>query len=130
MMIHGDKLPYATQLQPAAQQLRRNMTQDEKHLWYDYLRSYPVQFKRQKPIGIYIADFYCPQASLVIELDGKQHNHPEQAKWDEERTAYMQSVGLEVVRFSNKDIREHFSEVCLWIDMHIRERMKKKEERE
>ena len=56
-----------------AQELRRNMTRQEKHLWYDFLRSYPIKFYRQRPIGNYIVDFYCSEAHLVIELDGNQH---------------------------------------------------------
>ena len=61
------------QLVPLAKQLRKEMTKEERHLWYDFLRSYPVRFSRQKVLGKYIADFYCAEAKLVIELDGSQH---------------------------------------------------------
>ena len=56
-----------------AQELRKNATKEENHLWYDFLRTYPVQFLRQKPFGPYIVDFYCHKAKLAIELDGSQH---------------------------------------------------------
>ena len=62
-----------TQLVPLAKQLRKEMTKEERHLWYDFLRSYPVRFSRQKVLGKYIADFYSADAKLVIELDGSQH---------------------------------------------------------
>ena len=63
-----------------AQTLRKNMTKEERHLWYDYLRSYPIRFQRQKVLGKYIADFYCAEAKLVIELDGSQHYTDENTK--------------------------------------------------
>ena len=61
------------QLVPLAKQLRKEMTKEERHLWYDFLRAYPVRFSRQKVLGKYIADFYSAEAKLVIELDGSQH---------------------------------------------------------
>ena len=60
-----------------ARELRKNMTKEEKHLWYDFLRTYPIKFMRQKIIGRYIADFYCAKANLVIELDGSRHYETE-----------------------------------------------------
>ena len=68
------------QLVPLAKQLRKEMTKEERHLWYDFLRSYPVRFSRQKVLGKYIADFYCAEAKLVIELDGSQHNEDRNIK--------------------------------------------------
>ena len=56
-----------------ARALRKNMTKEEKHLWYDFLKTYPVRFLRQKVIDNYIVDFYCHSARLIIELDGSQH---------------------------------------------------------
>ena len=61
------------ELLPAARELRKNMTREEKHLWYDFLRSYPVKIRKQHVLGKYIADFYCASAKLIIELDGSQH---------------------------------------------------------
>ena len=89
-----------------AQELRKNATKEENHLWYDFLRTYPVQFLRQKPFGPYIVDFYCHKAKLAIELDGSQHyegNGPEQ---DKIRTAYLQEVEkIRVLRFTNLEER-------------------------
>ena len=75
---------------PAAKMLRKNMTKEEKHLWYDFLRQYPIRFYRQKVLGKYIADFYCAEAKLVIELDGSGHYTEEGKRYDEERTAFLE----------------------------------------
>ena len=61
------------QLVPLAKQPRKQMTKEDRHLWYDFLRAYPIRFSRQKVPGKYFADFYCAEAKLVIELDGSQH---------------------------------------------------------
>lgn len=103
--------------------LRRNMTPEEKHLWYDFLKTYPVQFNRQRVIGNYIVDFYCRKANLVIEIDGKQHYIPDGLSYDSERTDYLNSVGIEVVRFLNKDINENFENVCAHIDLVVKRRL-------
>ena len=66
-------LPYQEKLTPRARELRKKATKQENHLWYDYLKDYPIRFKRQKPISSFIADFYCHAARLVVELDGSQH---------------------------------------------------------
>ena len=66
------------------------MTKEERRLWFDYLRTYPVRFSRQKVLGRYIADFYCAQAGLVLELDGSQHYEPEEQEKDAQRTAYLE----------------------------------------
>ena len=92
------------------------MTKEEKHLWYDFLRTYPVRFSRQKVLGKYIADFYCAEAKLVIELDGSEHYTEEGRQHDEERTAFLNEYGLTVIRFTNFDIRDKFQGVCLYID--------------
>ena len=60
-------------LTPIARKLRKDMTREERHLWYDFLREYPIRFLRQKVIGSYVVDFYCAAAKLVVELDGSQH---------------------------------------------------------
>ena len=104
-----------------AQELRKNATKEENHLWYDFLRTYPVQFLRQKPFGPYIVDFYCHKAKLAIELDGSQHyegNGPEQ---DKIRTAYLQEVEkIRVLRFTNLEIKQNFEGVCAAIDRQVR----------
>ena len=109
-----------------SQQLRRNMTKEERHLWYDFLKCYPVQFKRQWPVGHYIVDFYCSQAALVVELDGSQHCEPEAVEYDRRRTAYLDSQGLYVLRISNLDVMKNFRGVCETIHMAVSDRMGKR----
>ena len=106
-----------------SQQLRKNMTKEERHLWYDFLKTYPVQFKRQVPFENYIVDFYCFQAKLVVELDGSQHYEPEEMEYDQERTAYLESLGFVVLRFSNLDIIKRFRAVCEMIDNIVQNRL-------
>lgn len=106
-----------------AQKLRKNMTKEERHLWYDFLKTYPVQFKRQYSIGAYIVDFYCYKAKLVVELDGSQHCEPAQIEYDRKRTSYLQQQGLQVLRLSNRDVKEQFRPVCEAIDIAVRNRM-------
>ena len=105
-----------------AQTLRKNMTKEERHLWYDFLKAYPIQFKRQYPIGNYIVDFYCYKARLVVELDGSQHCEPEAISYDQKRTQFLQQKGLYTLRISNLDVMKNFDGVCQNIDMTVRER--------
>ena len=109
------------QLVPLARQLRREMTKEERHLWYDFLRVYPVRFIRQKILGKYIADFYCAQARLVVELDGSQHYEESNAQKDEERTAWLMGYGLKVIRIPNAEVNRNFSGVCEYIDAEVRQ---------
>ena len=102
-----------------ARALRKNMTPEERHLWYDFLRDYPVRILRQKVIDEYIADFYCHSARLVIELDGSQHFEPEGVEADRERDAYLHSLGLNVLRYSNAEVNNAFRGVCEDILRHI-----------
>ena len=101
---------------PNAQKLRKKMTPWERKLWYQFLRQYPVQFHRQKVMKYYVVDFYCPQAMLVVELDGGGHYTPEQMEYDRRRTKYLESLNLKVVRFSNYDVDNNFYGVCTVID--------------
>ena len=105
-----------------AKELRKNMTRQERHLWYDFLRDYPVKIYKQKIIGNYIADFYCHSALLVIELDGSQHYMGEGADKDRKRTEVLEEMGIDVIRFSNREIDENFNGVCEKIDLVIKER--------
>lgn len=116
-------LKYNGNLIPRAKELRKNATRQENHLWYDFLRTYPVRFQRQKTIDRFIADFYCHKARLVIELDGSQHYTDEGLAYDEERTNVLNTYKLEVLRFSNLDIDRNFNGVCTIIDEKIKERM-------
>ena len=106
-----------------AKDLRRNMTQQERRLWHTFLKQYPVRIYRQRIINNYIVDFYCHQARLVIELDGSQHYSDEGMIHDNERTEVLQRYGISVLRFSNKDVDDHFHSVCEMIDRVIRERI-------
>ena len=114
-------LSYDGRLKSNAQSLRREMTRQEKHLWYDYLKRHPSTFHRQKQFGYYIVDFYCAAANLVVELDGSQHYEAEGRTHDEKRDAYLAGLGLQVLRFSNADVDRHFTAVCAAIDRAIRE---------
>ena len=105
---------------PLAKALRKNMTPWERKLWYDFLRTYPVRFQRQKAIGKYIADFYCARARLVIELDGGGHYTSEQAEKDALRTKDLESMNLTVVRICNLDIDHNFRGVCEYIDLTVK----------
>ncbi|MBQ3000167.1 MAG: endonuclease domain-containing protein [Oscillospiraceae bacterium] len=104
------------QLVPFAKQLRKNMTKEERRLWYDYLRIHPARFSRQKVLGKYIVDFYCAQAKLVIELDGSQHYEDKELIKDAERTAFLKGYGLTVIRIPNNEINRNFRGVCEYID--------------
>ena len=105
--------------------LRRNMTRQEKHLWYDFLRYYPVKIYKQRIIDNFIADFYCHNARLVIELDGSQHYTNQGKMHDEARTEILERYGIYVLRFPNKDVDDNFEGVCKMIDRVINERIEK-----
>ena len=108
---------------PLAKELRKNMTKEERHLWYDYLRNYPVRFCRQKVLGKFIADFYCARAKLVIELDGQYHREDETVQKDADRTAFLSSYGLLVYRIPNIEIHRNFKSVCNKIDALVQQRL-------
>ncbi len=103
-----------------AKELRNNATKEENHLWYDYLKDYPIRFMRQRPIGKYIADFYCSKAKLVIELDGSGHYTPEGREHDKIRTEFLEEYGVTVIRILNSEIERNFEGVCLYIDRLVR----------
>ena len=106
-------------LTPYAQKLRKTMTKEERLLWYSFLRTLPVSVKRQKVIGPYIVDFYCAAAKLVIELDGSQQYEEAGKEADEARDAYLSSLGLQVLRYSNLDINRDLPAVCADILNHL-----------
>ena len=107
------------QLVPYAKELRKEMTKEERHLWYDYLRTHPARFSRQKILGKYIADFYSAKAKIVIELDGSQHYEDKNISKDSERTAFLESYGLTVIRIPNNEVSRNFRGVCEYIDLII-----------
>jgi very-short-patch-repair endonuclease len=102
-----------------AQRLRKSMTRQERHLWYDFLRKYPVRFLRQKVIDEYIVDFYCAQAGLAIELDGSQHYEDEGLLKDRIRTEKIETRNITVVRIPNNEIDKNFPAVCEYIDEFV-----------
>ena len=109
------------QLVPLARALRKNMTKEERRLWYDFLRDYPVRFSRQKVLGRYIADFYSAEAKLIMELDGSQHYEDENIRKDARRTEFLEAYGLRIIRVANNEITENFDGVCDYIDAVVRE---------
>ena len=117
-MRHNSKLT------SRAQMLRKNMTKEERRLWYEYLHDYSYRFRRQVTCGNYILDFYCSIAKIAVELDGSQHYEPEEQEYDARRTAYLSSVGIQVLRFSNSDVLYNLRGVCQAIDLAVAERMK------
>ena len=106
----------------AAKKLRREMTPHERKLWYLFLRNYPVKIYKQRIVGNFIVDFYCASAKLVIEIDGTQHYEEKGMAYDIQRTAFLQSCGLRVLRYSNREIDREFQAVCEQIDLVIKER--------
>ena len=109
------------QLVPLAKQLRKEMTKEERHLWYDFLRGYPVRFLRQKIIGKFIVDFYSAEAKLVIELDGSQHYENGNIEKDADRTAFLENYGLTVIRIPNNEVSKNFRGVCEYIDIAVKQ---------
>lgn len=99
-------------LTPVAQLLRKNMTPQEKHLWYDFLKKLPFTVRRQYNINNYIVDFYIPEKKTVIEVDGEQHYKEEHKKSDKERDRVLAELGISVLRYDNRDIDRHFEGVC------------------
>ena len=116
-------IPKNNGLLNAARKLRKEMTPQELRLWYRFLRTYPVKIYKQRIIGDYIVDFYCASAKLVIEVDGSQHYEEQGLNKDSERTSFLESLGLYVVRYSNRDINCKFKAVCEQIDLIIKERL-------
>ena len=104
-----------------ARGLRKNLTPQERKLWYCFLSSYRPRFQRQKPIDRYIVDFYCAKARLAIELDGSQHFSEEGERYDGFRTERLEKYDIKVIRFYNLQIDTQFKEVCEYIDLIVKE---------
>ena len=105
-----------------ARELRREMTPQEHHLWYDFLKDSPVKIYKQRVIESFIADFYCASALLVIEIDGSQHFTPQGLAYDQDRSAILQTYGIQVLRFSNHEVDTQFPAVCDMIHHTIQTR--------
>ena len=110
---------YNSKLTGNARRLRKDMTKEERHLWYDCLKLLPVTVHRQKTLGPYIVDFYIASACLVIELDGSQHYEHEHQLRDAQRDAYLTNLGYKILRYSNADVNCRFQSVCEDIWNHI-----------
>ena len=113
------QVKYNQSLKPKAQELRRNATKQENHLWYDFLKDHPCQFRRQKQFDRYIVDFYCGSANLAIELDGAPHFTEEGKLRDKSRDAHFNSIRLRVLHFTNSEIDHHFEDVCARINHEL-----------
>ena len=107
--------PYKATLTSRARELRRDATKQENHLWYEYLRGFRPRFARQRIIGSYILDFYCGTTKLAVELDGSQHFEPDAMEYDKTRTRFLESLGIQVMRFTNIDVDSSFEGVCITI---------------
>jgi len=114
---------YAAYLNKYARNLRKEMTPQERKLWYEFLRRYQVKFRRQAPAGEYILDFYCAKAGLAVELDGSQHFEPAGEQADELRTEKLAELGIKVIRYNNLQIMRYFTTVCEEIDRVVKERL-------
>jgi very-short-patch-repair endonuclease len=114
-------IAYDKGLRPRAQTLRRDPTVAERKLWYEFLRELPEKFTRQKPLGKYVADFYCSRHRLVIEVDGDSHYTNKAQTYDAARTSVLESEGIRVLRFTNPDVMQNFEAVCAAILQALRE---------
>ena len=112
-------LHYNGKLNKRAKDFRKNMTPQEKKLWYQFLRKHPLKFYKQKIIGNYIVDFYCHSEKLVIELDGSHHSEDEQQEYYEIRTSFLSAQDIKVIRFSNKEVDNNFEYVCQRINQNL-----------
>jgi very-short-patch-repair endonuclease len=114
-------IAYRTELTSRAQALRRDPTPAEKKLWFEFLRDLPQKFTRQKPLGQYVADFYCSGQRLVIELDGDSHYTDRAQRYDQVRTDALEARGVRVMRFTNTDVLGNFEAVCAAITVALEE---------
>ncbi len=96
------------------------MTKEERHLWYDFLRSYPIRFLRQKVIDDYIVDFYCHNARLIVEIDGSQHYESTGIYKDKIRQEKIENRNLTIIRIPNNEINKNFNGVCEYIDLCVK----------
>ena len=112
---------YDKKLKSRADELRKNMTQQEWNLWYFYLRNHRLKWYRQRIIDRFIVDFYCHAAKLVIEIDGKQHYTEQGIAYDVERTQVLQGYGLKVLRYTNQQVECNFQEVCWDIEKNLQQ---------
>ncbi|WP_317303138.1 endonuclease domain-containing protein [Acidaminococcus timonensis] len=121
MPFYSHRTPQRLQFR---KELRKQMTKEERKLWFECLRDYPVRFRRQEIILDYIADFYCSRAKLIVELDGEQHADPVEKERDALRTRRIQQLGYKVIRIPNREIWRNFQGVKEYIYREMQKRMK------
>ena len=115
-------VPCNLRLKHSSRTLRRDSTPAERKLWFEFLSHLPEKFTRQKPLGSYIADFYCSRLRLVIEIDGDSHFTARGEAHHAERAAALAAFDLTVIRFTNVEVREQFEAVCSRIEKVLAER--------
>ena len=115
-------VPYNLRLRTPSRALRREATPAERKLWFEFLSYLPEKFTRQKPLGAYVADFYCSSARLVIEIDGDSHFTAEGEAYDAQRSAVLAGLNVRVIRFTNLEVREQFEAVCMRIQKALAEK--------
>ena len=118
------RIPVNSTLNNYAKEMRKNQTDEEKKLWYNHLKNITPKFHRQKIIGNYIVDFYCPKLKIVIEIDGIQHYEEDNAKYDLKRTEFLENLGLTVIRFDNSEIKRDYYSVLYYITTHCESKAK------
>ena len=111
-------------LSSRAKALRKNMTPQERKLWYLFLRTYPLKIYKQRIIDSYIVDFYCAPAKLVIEIDGSQHYSQEGQEHDQRRSEALARYGIQVLRLSNREVNTELDAVCQMIHQTIQDRIR------
>ena len=121
MAVRGTYSSYRRRLVIRARELRRHSTPAETKLWFDFLRGCPAKFSRQKPLGNYVADFYCASHRLVVEIDGDSHYTAAGKQHDAARDARLQRQGFRILRFTNEDVMQRFEGICLEIAALIEE---------
>ena len=118
-------LPVNQKLKGFAKKSRRNQTDEERKVWYNYLNKVKPRFHRQRVIGNYIVDFYCPKLRVIIEIDGYQHYYEENKEYDKKRTQYLESLGFVVLRFDNTQVNKDFESIKFEIKEFCEQRAKK-----
>jgi very-short-patch-repair endonuclease len=115
-------VPYRLRLKKPARELRRDPTPAERKLWYEFLRYLPHKFTRQKPLGSFIADFFCSRLRMVIEIDGDSHFSADGQHYDARRSQILAALGLRVIRFTNAEVMGAFEGVCQRIEDALTEK--------
>lgn len=120
---HYNNHSYESHNTQNAKNLRRNMTEQEKKLWYCFLKNYSFKFYRQRTVNNFVLDFYCAKAKLAVELDGSQHYSDGGIEYDENRTNTLKRYGIKVIRFTNPQVTYKFKEVREVIDAEVKARL-------